>query len=135
MADDSVDVPARCRETTAPFTIQFEIRGDGWVATEATSADGSGNGVGDADAGRRIQGEFRSGPAYDGCPDCGELLFFRCGSCGHLGCYDDSDAVVCPWCEERTVIRGDIEELEGVGRDDDGGRPSKTDDVGGLSKR
>jgi hypothetical protein len=133
MASDSVEVTARCRETTDPFTIRFEARGDGWAATDATAIAGAGDGG--ADDGRRIQGKFRSGAAYDGCPDCGTMMFFRCGGCGHLGCYDGSDAVVCPWCEGRTTIRGDIEELEGVDcGDGDGGRLSKTGDVSGLSK-
>lgn len=109
-----VQVPIRCEESRRQFEIVFEDLSGNWLATDienvSQSADGSeGNG-----GLEHIEGEFGVAPGFEGCPDCGQTSFFKCGYCESLACWDGTtEEVVCPWCQETSTLETGIESLEG----------------------
>ena len=60
-----------------------------------------------------IEGPFIEGKEYPGCPYCKTKNFFRCGTCGHLNCWDGvKNRVTCKWCDNTSGISGTIQKLD-----------------------
>jgi len=91
-------VMARCRRSKRSYGIRLEKRADGvWYCTwafplgeKAASNEGYG--------GTLVSGRVAVDPEYPGCPYCGAMGWFSCGSCGKLTCNDGETHVTCGWC-------------------------------------
>lgn len=120
----SATTPVRCMESQAPFAIRFERVDGQWSLMDAIETSDTSGGGSDDGSERRIQGPFRFPPTYPGCPHCGEGGLFHCGECDGLACWDGTTSpVVCPWCEIRTEIEGNIDSVESY--EEDTGSPNE----------
>lgn len=96
--NQAVVVMAKCCHTHQPFGIRMEKRKDGvWYCTWAfklSELAASHEGYTDA----RVSGKVSFDPDYPGCPYCGAMGWFSCGSCGKLTCNSGETHVTCSWC-------------------------------------
>lgn len=63
-----------------------------------------------------IKGTFEIGDEYPGCPHCGNTMFFMCGNCKKLACWDGENShVICPHCGFESDLDSYITEIHGDG--------------------
>lgn len=65
--------------------------------------------------GSNLQGSFNLTEEFPGCPYCGNIGFFKCGTCGKLTCWTGEKTVTCSHCGKVSQIGGTIESLSGGG--------------------
>lgn len=57
----------------------------------------------------QINGSFDLADEFPGCPFCGNMSFFSCGTCGKLTCWDGvTKTVKCAHCGKVSDIEGTI---------------------------
>src|SRR5438045_2727075 len=62
-----------------------------------------------------IEGTFRFGPEYPGCPYCAAHSVTKC-SCGQITCWDGAQkSVPCAWCASRGRVGGVVRSLAAGG--------------------
>ena len=105
-------VLARCSRKSGAFGIRFEEHVHGhWEADWAFAIQEKAAKREGYDRGK-ISGKFGFANAYPGCPHCHARCIFQC-ACGKAACWDgDSKTVVCPWCEHKIALQGEIESLD-----------------------
>ena len=94
-------MPAYCSKTGKMYGIRTEQIGpDEWVQTwtfelsEATARQEKFDGT-------QINGKIYMSDSYKGCPHCGAKGWYRCNSCGAIGCLGETDeTATCPKCHE-----------------------------------
>jgi hypothetical protein len=109
---DMAVIAARCEKTKQLFGMSFRaVRQGEWYAYWAfplTDVAARQEGYDCA----QLVGNFYVDSKYPGCPYCGGKRYFRCGSCGHLVCWDDlTDPIQCSWCGNTGSVSGTIQSL------------------------
>ena len=91
-------VMAKCRRSKQPYGIRMEKKRDGvWYCTWAfklSERAAANEGYG----GTLVSGRVDLDAEYPGCPYCGAMGWFSCGSCGKLTCNSGEIHVTCSWC-------------------------------------
>lgn len=91
-------VMAKCRRSNQPYGIRMEKKRDGvWYCTWAfklSERAAANEGYG----GTLVSGRVDLDAEYPGCPHCGAMGWFSCGSCGKLTCNSGETHVTCSWC-------------------------------------
>jgi hypothetical protein len=100
-----VIVAATCSGTKSPFGIRVE-RGDaGWSAVWAFRLRPARWPEGQP--GEVLRGGISLGIEYPGCPHCGRVSFYKCGTCERIACWSgDEQTVTCPSCGASGTIEG-----------------------------
>jgi hypothetical protein len=109
-------VVARCASSKADYGMRLEEETPGqWVVDWAFPLR-TGTAKKEGYDKAAISGSFRLASVFPGCPYCRVGGFFLC-QCGRIACWDQQSLqVVCPWCNSRCELGGEISRLD-VGTD------------------
>jgi len=111
-----VIVAARCSHKKESFGIRLEEKDRKiWVADWAFPIKASTSCKEKYDT-NKISGNIVFDTQYPGCPYCESKGIFLCGYCNKTACFDGkTESVVCPWCNKKLKLRGQIESLNAGG--------------------
>ena len=109
-------VVAKCTHSKQAFGIRMEKKNEVWHCTWAfkineKSAKNEGYDT------AMVSGRVEMDAEYPGCPYCGTMGWFSCGSCGNLTCYSgETNVVTCAWCGNQGECQeADTFDLKGGG--------------------
>lgn len=116
MTKEMIAVMCRCSKTKKLFGMRFDKEGRNawecaWAFPMKEGADKRERGFSST-----IKGMFEIGDEYPGCPYCGNTMFFMCGNCKKLACWDGENShVICPHCGFEGDLDSYITEIHGYG--------------------
>lgn len=107
----------KCQQTGKTFGIRVEKTGpNSWLQTWAFPIkDKTAQKEGFNSS--KIVGNIGWSDEYPGCPYCGALSWFVCGTCGKITDMNNSTWVKCGWCNIEAELGGyyDGSGIEGAG--------------------
>jgi len=96
---------AKCDQIRKVFGVRIQRMEDGdWYRTWAFKINENvarREGYDNA----RIIGSLCKTEGFPGCPYCGSLGFYQCGTCQRIACWNAVNIrVICPWCNAASDI-------------------------------
>lgn len=89
---------ATCGIAKRPFAIRTEKSGSRYIMDWTFIID-ENRSKEEGFEQNMVSGSFDFGEEYPGCPHCGAMSWYECGSCKSIVCYNGKDQTIkCPKC-------------------------------------